>query len=374
MSALDELKSLAGTVGNPLLEEWKKSGRRVVGFMCLYIPEEIIYAAGMMSYRLRAPGCTDTGASDVYLSHLNCSFARSCLQLALDGTYDFLDGLVLTDSCDHVRRLYDILREAGEKRFLHFISVPHKVSQQSIDFYREDLQTFRETLMRAFDVDISDDSLRDAIDIYNETRDLLRDLYELRRAEHPPLTGAEAMSAVLPATMIPRDRYNALLRRLLEELKGREIGGDYKARLVVAGGGGCDDPAYFETMEELGGLVVADTLCLSGRYFWEPVQRTEDPLLGLASSYLKRPSCGKMADQVADRVDFIRSMVADFNADGVVYHRLRYCDLWAGQLLYVKDQMNKSGIPMLELEREYALGATGQLRTRIQAFLERLEG
>jgi len=370
MSALEELTAVADSFPGPAVQDWKKQGKKVVGFFCCYVPEEILYAAGIFPFRLRAPGCTDTTSADVYMSHLNCSYARSCLQFIFDGRYDFLDGLIITDSCDHIRRLYDLLREVRDNPFIH----PHKVSDYSIALYQENLGTFRESVEKAFGVEITDASLRRAIDIYNETRSLLRGLYELRKADNPPLTGAETLGVVLAATMIPREQYNTLLHQLLEELKEREGITDYRARLMVAGGGGCDDPAYYEVMEQLGGLVVADTLCFGSRYFWEPVEHTEDPLFGLARSYLNRPSCARMVDGVAERVDFIRKMAADFNADGVVYHRLRYCDLWAGQLLYVRDQLGKSNLPMLDLEREYALGGTGQLRTRIQAFLERLEG
>jgi len=374
MSAFEELTGVANSFPGPAVQDWKKQGKKVVGFLCCYVPEEILYAADILPYRLRAPRCTDTTSADMYMSHLNCSFARSCVQFVLDGRYDFLDGIVLTDSCDHIRRLYDIFRAAGFDRFLHFISVPHKITEYSIALYQEDLVTFRESIEKAFGVEVTDASLKNAIEVYNETRSLLRKLYELREADNPPLTGGETLNVVLAATMMPREQYNTLLRQLLEELKGKEGATGYRARLLVAGSGGCDDPDYYQVMEDLGGIVVADALCFGARYFWEPVEQTDDLLSDLARAYLSRPACAKMADQVVERIDFIKKMAKDFSVDGVIYHRLRYCDLWAGQLLLLRDQLNKSDIPMLELEREYTLGATGQLRTRLQAFLERLGG
>ncbi|UCC61281.1 MAG: 2-hydroxyacyl-CoA dehydratase, partial [Dehalococcoidia bacterium] len=305
---------------------------------------------------------------------LNCSFTRSCLQFVLDGRYDFLDGIVLTDSCDHIRRLYDLFRVTRDIPFLHFMSVPHKITEYSIGLYREDLGTFRESVEKAFGVKITDASLRNAIEVYNETRNLLQRIYDLRKSDTPPLTGAETLDIVLASTIMPREQYNDLLRQLIEELHGRQGITDYKARLMVAGSGGCDDPDYYRVIEGLGGLVVTDALCFGARYFWKPVELTDDPLSDLATAYQNRPACAKMADQVVERIDFIKKMAKDFNVDGVVYHRLRYCDLWAGQLLLLRDQLNKSDMPMLELEREYTLGATGQLRTRLQAFLESLGG
>ena len=375
MSALDELTSIASNLVNPHIEEWKQKNKKVVGFMCTYVPEEILYAANILPVRLRAPNCVETTSADVYLSHLNCTFIRSCLQFTLEDKYKFLDGLVFTNSCDHVRRMYDILREIRPTDFplLYLISVPHKVDDDLISWFRDELDRFKESVEKTFGVKITDASLRNAIDVYNETRSLLRQLYDLRKGKNPPLTGAEALSVIVAGFSLPKNVYNELLRRLLDELGEREGISDYRARLMIAGSGGCDNPAYLQVMEDLGGLIVTDSLCFGSRYFWEPVEVDNDPLLSLAKSYLNRPSCPRMVDNAGERSDYIKQMVNDFNVDGVVFQRIRYCDLWGGQLLYLEKEMKESSIPMLSIDREYSLGAVGQLRTRVQAFLERIE-
>jgi bzd-type benzoyl-CoA reductase N subunit len=375
MSALDELTSIASNLVNPHIEEWKQKNKKVVGFMCMYVPEEILYAANILPVRLRAPNCVETTSADVYLSHLNCTFIRSCLQFTLEDKYKFLDGLVFTNSCDHVRRMYDILREIRPTDFplLYLISVPHKVDDDLISWFRDELDRFKESVEKTFGVEITDASLRNAIDVYNETRSLLRQLYDLRKGKNPPLTGAETLSVIVAGFSLPKNRYNELLRQLLDELGEREGISDYRARLMIAGSGGCDNPAYLQVMEDLGGLIVTDSLCFGSRYFWEPVEVDNDPLLSLAKAYLKRPSCPRMVDNAGERCDFIKQMVKDYNVDGVVFQRIRYCDLWGGQLLYLEKEMKESSIPMLSIDREYSLGAVGQLRTRVQAFLERIE-
>jgi len=372
MSALEELTGLAGNLVNPTVQDWKGKGKKIVGFFCSYVPEEILYAADVFPYRVRASGCTETTSADVYMSHLNCSFVRSCLQFALEGRHEFLDGLVFTNSCDHVRRLYDVLRETVDFPFMHFISVPHKVSGEAIAWYKDELTELRENVERSFGVEITEASLSNAINVYNETRSLLKRLYELRQRKRPPLTGAESLSVVLAGTTTPKDQYNQLLRRLLEELSEREGISDYRARLMIAGGGGCDNPAYFQIMEDLGGVIVVDSLCFGSRYFWEPVEIGDDLMLSLAKSYLNRPSCPGMVDKVAERGDFVKEMVEGFKVDGVVFQRIRYCDLWGGQLLHLRRKLRESNIPLLSLEREYMLSGTGQLKTRVQAFLERI--
>ena len=88
---------------------WTAQGKKALGFLCSHVPEEILYAADILPYRLRAPGCRDTAAADVYMGHVNCTFVRSCLEQIYDAKFDFLDGFVFTNSCDHTRRLYDVL-------------------------------------------------------------------------------------------------------------------------------------------------------------------------------------------------------------------------------------------------------------------------
>jgi len=373
MTVLRELRGLTEDLLNPTLAEWKADGGKVVGFFCCYVPEEILHAAGIMPYRLRAPHCTQTSSADVYMSHFNCSYVRSCLQFIYEGRFDFIDGYVFTSSCDQARRLYDVLRETTNGRFMHFLSVPHKVSQSSIAYYRDELARFREKLGDHFGVRVRDVDLQRSIEVYNETRKHLRALYQLRWADSPAITGTDVLNAMLAGTALPREHYNQLLVRLLAELQGTERVPDYRARLMIAGGGGCDDPAFIQTMEEMGGLVAGDSLCWGSRYFWQETEALEDdPLLALAAAYLERPACANMVDKVAERSDFIKEMVRCSNADGVVFQRLRYCDLWGGQLLDVEHKMRQSGIPLLTLEREYGTSSAGQLRTRIQAFLETL--
>jgi benzoyl-CoA reductase subunit C len=309
-----------------------------------------------------------------HFDHLNCSFMRSCLEFALEGRYNFLDGFVFTNSCDHVRRVYDTLRELSSDAFpfIEFISVPHKVSEQSVSFYRDELIAFREKVEKFSGVEVGEDRLKDAIKVYNGTRGLLKKVYELRRGSSPPLTGAEALSVLLGGLSLPKDQYNGLLERLLAELKETKGISDYRARLMIAGSGGFDDPAYLKIIEDLGGLIVTDSLCFGSRYFWEPVKMNEDLMLSLATSYLNRPSCAGMCDKVVERSDYIKEMVREYKVDGVIFERMRYCDLWGGQILHLRRELKEANIPLLELEREYILGATGQLRTRAQAFLERI--
>jgi benzoyl-CoA reductase subunit C len=374
MEALQELSSLSDTLLIPAMQAWKKEGKPVVGYFCSYVPEEILYAAGALPYRVRPVGCAATPSADGYLSHVNCSFVRSCLEYALEGRYDFLDGLVFCNSCDHVRRLYDVWRETADHPPLtYMLQVPHKSDDVAVSFYRDDIAIFQENVEKAFGTRITEEKLKNAIHVYNETRGLLKTLYELRQEQNPPITGAETLKIVLAATAAPPDQYNQLLRRLLEELKDRERIYNYRARVMIMGGL-YDDPAHTQIIEDLGGLVVTDALCFGSRHFWQPVENSHDPLLGLARSYLRHPPCARMSDMMKERDDFVSEMVDKFSVDGIIYQWIRYCDLWGGELFHLREKLKESGTPLLSLEREYVLGGAGQVATRVQAFLERIGG
>ncbi len=374
MSALEELTAVSSDISNPYLEDWKGQGKKVVGFFCSYVPEEVLYAGGLLPYRVRPTKCQPpTHLADTYLSHLNCTFVRSCLRFAYEGRYQFLDGFVFTDTCDHVRRLHDVMRATGPFPFIHLIAVPHKSGEEAAEYYKGQILRFKSAVEQHFHVEITAAGLRNAIGLYNETRRLLRQVYELRQGRSPPLTGAEALNVIVAATSMPREQYNGLLSRLVGELKGRRETTKYRARLMISGGGGCDDAAPLQVTEDMGGLIVTDTLCFGSRYFMQPPVAGGDPLLALARSYLDRPSCARMADKVSDRARFMKTLIREAGVDGVVYQRMQYCDLWGGQLLHLRKVLRESDTPLLDLEREYHWGAVGQVRTRTQAFLEMLE-
>lgn len=375
MSALDELSALAAEPENEAVKDWKAQGKKVVGFFCSYVPEEILYAANILPVRVRAQGCTATTEADVYMSHVNCSMARSCLEFILTGKYDFLDGLVFSNCCDDIRRLCDNTLALAPDRFafVHLVEIPKKIDEDTIAWYRDALIEFKQSVERNFGVKMTDEKLKQAIDLHNETRMLLKQLYELRTADSPPIIGSETLKVIVAGMSMPKDRYNHLLRQLLEELKQRERISKYRGRLLIAGSGGCNDPAYLEVMEDLGGLIVTDTICFGSRSFWEPVQKGTGLMDGLARSYLDRPACVAMVNRVADRRRFLEKMIEDYHVDGVVYQLMINCQLWGGELLSVREGLERMNVPLLRLDREYAFSGVGQLKTRVQAFLERIE-
>lgn len=370
---IEELGEISSDLLNQAVKVWREQGKKVIGFMCSYVPEEIIYAAGILPYRVRATGCIRSTRSDALMSSFSCSFARSCLEFALDGTYDFLDGLVALDSCAQIERLYDNWRFKAGLPFMYLLNLPHKNSDAAIAWYRGEIEALKQSMEKSFGVTVTDENLVSAIKTYNETRILLRELYELRKSENPPITGFQSQSLVLAAMSMPREQYNGLLRASLEEIGSREPTRNSRARLMVIGSA-LDDPAFIKIIEDQGGLVVTDALCFGSRYFWEPVAEEEDPLLSLSRSYLSRPKCPRMMNQHVSLFEFIVDMVQRFKVDGIIFQKMQFCNLWGGESLFLEKRLKELKIPFLSIEREHIVTNAAQIATRVEAFIEMIEG
>jgi benzoyl-CoA reductase subunit C len=320
---------------------------------------------------MRTPGSAGTELSDAVLTPINCSFVRHALNTALSGGFDFLDGLVVPNSCDNIRRMYDHWTRRTNTPFIQMASLPRKAGPDQVAWFREELELLKGRVEQHFRVKITPDRLREAISLHNETRRLLRSLYALRQNPAPPITGAETLAVTVAVTALPKEETNRRLSQLLEDLRGAEGIRDGRARLMVMGGE-LDDPGFLKIIEDLGGLVVADSLCFGSRMFWKEVAEGEDdPLLSLARFYVaERPSCPRVYGQYEKRAGFVREMIREFRVDGVILERLSFCDLWGFEKFTIENDFREWGIPLLSLDREYRLSGVGQLRTRVQAFLE----
>ncbi len=372
--AFDLFAQNAATVVTDDIQSWKRDGGKILGYFCSAMPEEMATAGGILPVRLRATGSDSTELSDAFLSSLNCTFPRHAFNMALKGEYDFIDALVMFNSCDHVRRIYDHWTRQINTPLVKILSLPKKGEQPQIDWFKSELEDLRGDLQKHFDVELSDAALWEAIKLHNRQRALLRRLYELRKSEAPPITGAEALAVTVSSTTMAAARYNEVLEELLDDLSRAEGIGGRRARLMIMGGE-LDNPDYIREIEEQGCLVVADSLCFGSRLFWKDVREDfEDPLDALAYYYVAdRPSCARMFTEYENRAAYIREMISEYDVDGAVFERLTFCEIYGFEQFSITNDFKQWDIPLLCMDREYVLGAVGQLRTRVQAFLETLE-
>jgi bcr-type benzoyl-CoA reductase subunit C len=354
--------------------EYKLSDKKIFGWLCTYIPEEIIHAAGALPVRI-------TGYSEeieledgnAYLSVNNCSFSRSCLQLGLKGGYEFLDGVIAASTCDGARRLFDIWLYYVKTPFHHMITVPRKYTEAAHELYYQQILQFKQHFEEFVGTNIADDELIKSINLYNESRRLLKKLYELRKMEKPPITGAETMEVLDASFRMPKEIFNKHLSDLLDEVSKSDNAYDSRARVMVAGSV-MANPEFLKCIEGQGALVVTDELCTSTRYWSDPVvlNKDEPPLKSLSRRYLNNFPCARMVPS-NERFQRIIDLVRDFKVDGVISQVIRYCVPYAHDVPMLRERLKKIDVPMLALDVEYGTSGSGQIQTRVQAFLEMLE-
>jgi bzd-type benzoyl-CoA reductase N subunit len=359
---------------NSLLERQQdiiaRSSKPVIGWFCSYTPLEILLAAGLYPYRiLPEPGRTITRA-DSYIDRNFCPYVRTCLGEALEGKYKFLSGLVVVNSCDPMRRMYDVWRYNIGGDFNYLLDLPRINSADAVAYYRESLQQFTGELETHFKVKISDTALADATISLNTSRSLLKELYRVNRDKGLPLAAADVRAAIRASTVLPVDVFNGLLKRLLNDIRGNIAGGAESPRILITGSV-MDNPRILELIEECGAKVVGDDLCNGTRQFWDEVESAADPLTDLSRHYLGRTPCPRMKD-APKRFDHVIRMIDEFRVDGVIFYTMKFCDPFLFDVPLLKGRLAEKGIPTLLLEGDYTPGTLGRVKTRIEAFIEML--
>jgi len=354
--------------------EHKHQGKKVFGWLCTYVPEEIIHAAGALPIRITGYSKEmelEDGTAYLYIN--SCSFSRSCLQLGLKGEYNFLDGVAGGSTCDGARRLFDLWRNYIDTPFYHVLTVPRKYTQSAHDLYHSQVLQFKVHLEEFMGIQITDESLCQSIGVYNESRALLKRLYELRKLDNPPITGTETMEVLNACFRMPKELFNEWLRSLLDGLEASDNASKSRARLMLVGSA-ITNPELIESIEELGGLIVTDELCTGTRYWSDPVvlDKNSTPVEAISRRYLNNFPCARMFPS-DERFNRILDLARDFRVDGVISQIIRYCVPYAHDLPLLTEKLKANGIPTLALDVEYGTSGSGQIRTRVQAFLEILE-
>ena len=179
-----------------------------------------------------------------------CPLVRSCFDMALKGNYEFLDGLVVPHACDSICRTYDIWKYTLNLPYSHFINMPHGTDDASLDFYREVLNTFRTSLGKFAGKEISDQALAEAIKLHNQNRAKVKELYELRKASPPLISGEELTKVLIAAMSLPVEESIEMLGEVIAEVKGREgLSAQKPARIMVIGAQ-VDDIAFIKLIED----------------------------------------------------------------------------------------------------------------------------
>jgi bcr-type benzoyl-CoA reductase subunit C len=344
----------------------------IIGYFCSYAPEEVIFASGAVPFRIFGTR-GDISLADAHLQSYCCSLARGGLEDALNGSLSFLDGTVFPHTCDSIQRLSDIWRLNAGFPFHADIVLPVKLDMPSARTYMTAvLRDFKNELASALKVPLTDDDLASAVRTVNQIRKHLGDLYAAR-SKTPGILSAKALHQVTKAAMV-MDRKEAAgdLAALVESLgpENPPLAADSGRKRVILSGGICNHPDIYSLMEAAGADVVWDDLCTGTRYVEGLVRETGDPIAAIAERYIERMVCpAKHSDNTArgrNLVDLVRA----HNAGGVIFLFLKFCDPHAFDYPYLKQFLDEAGISSMVLEIEERLPPEGQMKTRIESFVE----
>ncbi len=377
-------ESLLENADNELIEKKKADGGVCLGYTCFHIPEVLLNVDKCFSTRLRAPNTGSIDIATYYMSNYTCEFARALLERAIEGGYQYLDALIGVDACSMMNRSmehFEIL-QVNEKPnfFVTHTDMPFKITDYTIEGYVRQMRVrVLDRLAETFGVDTSDAAIRKAVEEHNEVCRIMTEISQLRKKENPVITGYEFHVLNLVTYVCPKSEILPYLQETLEELRKRKPDrkNPYRARVAIVGSE-IDDPSLTKLIEGCGALVVSDRYCFGSTPGREVIELNdeEDALTQICRHYMEVSECARyIADEkVLQRRETADRLAKEFGAEGIIYEQMKYCDYWGFERALVSHIMHDEyGWPVLSIDRLYNNGNSGQLRTRVQAFVESLE-
>lgn len=352
----------------------KHPGGKILGCFCTYVPEEIPYAAGVLPVRVLGSHEIEDYTAP-HLFGMFCPFCRDVLAQGLQGRYDYLDGICDANCCMHLLQSFEAwgLNVNPKPKVLR-VDTPCTTQNPHVKKYlRGELNSFKKDIEEWTGKDLRDDALDHAIDVYNENRRLMRQIYELRKADHPPISGLESMYMVVSSQFMDKEEHNRILKEALNELRTREPRRETGTRLMMVGSEN-DDVEFIQMIEQkmtLPATIVIDDHCTGTRYFWNEVIPGNDRLEVLSSRYIDRIPCPNKDWPGRQRFPHVLQLAKDWRAEGALVIQQKFCDPHELDIPPLREYLGKNGVPTYFLELDVTM-PTGQFSTRVEAFIESL--
>jgi len=345
--------------------------KKRIGWLCSYVPAEIVIAAGLEPVRIQGQ-VEMVKEADSYMSLNNCPYLKNILDSGLQNKFKNLEGIVFTNSCDGMRRLYDIWTHHVQMPFSHMLEIPKKKDGNAIRYFSEQLHGLKTTLEKVFEVNISDDKLEKAIGLMNEHRKIIIKLFERQKESPPPYKGSELLALCLEEMTRPKDETTEKIKNVLERVEPPKSLKDKSPRILVMGNV-IDKLNLFQMVEAVGASVVAFDTCLGLRHYSGAVEEGQDPIESIARRYLLKPSCARVPG-FNERIERVEQLIQDYSVDGIIYSTGKFCDYAMFEAPVVERRLQNRQFPFLILENDYIWGDEGRVRTRIEAFVEMIKG
>ncbi len=377
-------ESLLENADNELVRQAQADGQLALGYTCYHVPEALLNVGNCFSVRLRAPNTGSIDIATYYMSNYTCEYARALVERGIEGGYKFLDAVIGVDACSMMNRAmehFEILK-VNEKPnfFVTHCDIPYKITDYTLESYVKQMRLrVLDRLTETFGVDTSDAAIREAVKEHNEVCSIISEIGEMRKADNPVITGYEFHVINLVSYTCPKKLILPYLRETLEELKKRKPDkvSPYRARVAIVGSE-IDDPNLTKLIEGCGALVVSDRFCFGstpGREVIE-LKDDEDALSQICLHVMEHSECARYIsdEKVLQRRVTSDRLAKEYKAAGIIYEQMKYCDYWGFERALVSHVMHDEyGWPVLSIDRLYNNGNSGQLRTRVQAFVESLE-
>ena len=370
---------------NELIRQARREGEVCVAYVCENTPEPLLNLPGAFSARLRAPRTGSMEMGTYYMTSFLCEYSRALLERAIEGGYSFADCIISPDGCSMMNRCVEnmeLLKTMGkdnDRFFYEFMEIPMKADDNGLNLYVLQCRNHILTpLSRAYGIDVSDGAIRQAVEEHNRVCRLIREIGEFRKAERPAITGYEFHIITLATYAAPKKFLIPMLEETLAELKVRKPDRKgYRVRVALVGSE-VDDIDFIKLIEDAGAFVCADRFCCGSFPGRDPIALTEDEdaLTQICRQYMYRCQCPRMMnmEKMLGRRAYVNQLANEYNADGIIYEQIKFCDPWAYERMLGSHILREDyGYPVLSVDRPYNISSSGQMRTRVQAFVESVE-
>jgi Benzoyl-CoA reductase/2-hydroxyglutaryl-CoA dehydratase subunit, BcrC/BadD/HgdB len=344
-----------------------QGANRIITYACSFVPVEIIMASGLGARRI-IPDASMQTQTQGHMHVNTCCYVKSLLTQVLDGQHaQPCHGIIIANCCDAMHRLHDLLEKYWGKKPMLFFDIPKKKDPDSIIFFTSEIKRLAYDLATSFHVEpASNERLQAAIRTYNEIRALMGQAFGLKG-----ISGSTLFQLCLQGAQSEHAEFAAAIRRCMADAADKRSGHD--ARRILLTGNVLLHPDLITLVEDAGVQVVGLDICIGARNFELLAEEdTSDPFAALARRYLTRPACARMLG-FDEQLAYLTRMYAQTNADGIICSSVKYCDSLIYTVPLLEEHCKRAGIPFLYLENEYAWADSGQIRTRIETFLEMLE-
>jgi benzoyl-CoA reductase/2-hydroxyglutaryl-CoA dehydratase subunit BcrC/BadD/HgdB len=343
-----------------------------IGYFCSYTPVELIRAAGFHPVRINGSEKESCSANEVLCGNI-CPYIKAVVDQKITGNLEDFKGMVFVNSCDGMRRLYDawIRLDEGKKTFNYILDIPKNTDDAAVYYYANLLKKFKEKLESYFTLKIHHDDINHSISTYNAVRDKVQLFLQKYWSGYIGQSGYEIFSLLKKGVNVLPEKFQEYLSHVMKQKEDIRDTRDIP-RLFVWGSI-MENERIMKVVEDAGAKVVAEDLCNGSRSFDAQINISNDPILSIARRYIKRAPCSRMVN-IIERVNNVLSIMQEKSIHGAIYHTLKFCDHNLLDYPVIKKTFHEKKIPLLHLNCDYTMSSEGQIKTRVEAFLEQLTG